>query len=66
MNICMLSCRSDLFLNKKKINTFSDYRVVTKNYVTTVSPSACFYDLENIGSVYPAMSMIVIGHSLLY
>jgi hypothetical protein len=21
------------------------------------------YDLENIGSVYPAMSMIVIGHS---
>jgi hypothetical protein len=24
------------------------------------------YDLENIGSVYPTMSMIVIGHSLLY
>ncbi len=31
-----------------------------------VSPSACFYDLENISSVYPSMSMIVIGHSLLY
>jgi hypothetical protein len=24
------------------------------------------YGLENIGSVYPDMSMIVIGHSLLY
>jgi hypothetical protein len=34
--------------------------------VIGVSPSACFYNLENIGSVYPAMSMIVIGHLLLF
>jgi hypothetical protein len=26
----------------------------------------CFDYLENIGFIYPAMSMIVIGHSLLY
>jgi hypothetical protein len=26
----------------------------------------CFDYFENIGFVYPAMSMIVIGHSLLY
>jgi hypothetical protein len=26
----------------------------------------CFDYLENIGFVYPAMTMIIIGHSLLY
>jgi hypothetical protein len=26
----------------------------------------CFDYLENIGFIYPAMSMIIIGHSLLY
>jgi hypothetical protein len=33
--------------------------------VRVVSPSANLV-LENIGFVYPSMSMIVIGHSLLY
>ncbi len=33
---------------------------------TTVSPFCCYVYLENIGFLYPAMSMVVIGHSLLY
>jgi hypothetical protein len=32
----------------------------------TVSPTAVIVYLENIGFVYPAMSMMVIGPSLLY
>jgi hypothetical protein len=35
-------------------------------YCTTVSPLYCDVYLENIGFVYPVMSMMVIGPSLLY
>jgi hypothetical protein len=34
--------------------------------VRCVSPSAVIVYLENIGFIYPAMSMMVIGPSLLY
>jgi hypothetical protein len=34
--------------------------------ISSVSPLCCYVYLENIGFVYPAMSMVVIGPLLLY
>jgi hypothetical protein len=40
---------------------------VTRRFSSWKCLALCLlYDLENIGFIYPAMSMIVIGHSLLY
>jgi hypothetical protein len=58
-------------LDQKK-NSFGSTTVLlfclidnTKSYVS-VSPLYCDVYLENIGFVYPAMSMVVIGPSLLF
>ncbi len=73
---CVTRLKNDYF-NRKSDKHLKNLKTVSVSYLgkdhaakvtkklVIVSPSASLV-LENIGIVYPSMSMIVIGHSLLY
>jgi hypothetical protein len=55
-----------LFITMTSINPKTFDQFVFEDILPNCLALYCFDYLENICFVYPAMSMIVIGHSLLY